>query len=48
MFGEFLRDAFILKITVDFSILAPKHQMQIAVITAIIIAASGITQLAIL
>jgi len=48
MFGEFLRYAFVLKITVDFSILAPKHQMQMAVITAIIVAASGIAQLAIL
>ncbi|EZA52439.1 Transient receptor potential channel pyrexia [Ooceraea biroi] len=35
-------------ITVDFSILAPKHQMQMAVVTAVIVAASGIAQLAIL
>ncbi|XP_070171397.1 transient receptor potential channel pyrexia [Polyergus mexicanus] len=35
-------------ITVDFGILAPKHQMQMAVVTAVIAAASNITQLAIL
>ncbi|KAL6439459.1 hypothetical protein ACFW04_003941 [Cataglyphis niger] len=35
-------------ITVDFGILAPKHQMQMAVVTAVIAAASDITQLAIL
>jgi len=38
----------LLKITVDFSILAPKHQMQMAVVTAIVAAASDIRQLAIL
>lgn len=38
----------LLKITVDFGILAPKHQMQMAVVTAIIAAASNIKQLAIL
>lgn len=35
-------------ITVDFGTLAPKHQMQMAVVTAVIAAASDITQLAIL
>ncbi|XP_072765725.1 transient receptor potential cation channel subfamily A member 1 homolog [Anoplolepis gracilipes] len=35
-------------ITVDFGILAPKHQMQMAVVTAVIAAASDITQLVIL
>lgn len=38
----------LLKITVDFGILAPKHQMQMGVVTAIIAAASDIRQLAIL
>lgn len=38
----------LLKITVDFGILAPKHQMQMAVVTAIIAAVSDIRQLAIL
>jgi hypothetical protein len=48
MFGKFLRYASALKIAVDFSILAPKHQMQMAVITAIVVAASGIAELSIL
>lgn len=38
----------LLKITVDFGILAPKHQMQMAVVTAITAAISDIRQLAIL
>lgn len=40
--------SFLLKIVVDFKILAPECQMQMAVVTAIIAATSNITQLAIL
>lgn len=43
-----MNGTFLLKITVDFGILAPKHQMQMAVVTAVIAATSDITQLAIL
>lgn len=43
-----MNETCLLKIIVDFSILAPKYQIQMAVVTALVAAASDITQLTIL